>query len=179
MSFFFFLNRITHYKSIYFNSLQIHIYIYILEREKKISYQVNMNHYLYPKGYHPSIGTKEELQCFKNHPLGTKPFQKFITITKKFSRKLLTRSWSIKLSVELAIERSWLVKLLVELTTTFRTNSFDILIGKKFLNLNFTLLFYTNDILSKLRYHFYTLSLYILIYRTKFLQSYSFSHIYW
>ena len=155
----------THYKSIYFNSLQIHIYIYIyiFEREKKISYQVNMNHYLYPKGYYPSIGTNKELQCFKKHPLGAKPFQKFITITKKFNRKLLSQSRLTKLGVELAIERSQLVEPVVELTATFRTNSFNTLIGQKFLNLNFTLLFYTNDILSKLIYHFYTLSLYTYI----------------
>ena len=127
-----------------------------------------MNHYLYPKGYYPSIGTNKELQRFKKHPLDAKPFQKYITFTKKFNRKLLSQSQSIKLGVELTIERSQLVELVVELTTTFRTNSFNTSIGQNFLNLNFTLLFYTNDILSKLIYHFYTLSLYIPIYRTKF-----------
>ena len=29
-----------------------------------IIYQVNMNRYLYPKGYFPSIGTNGEFKCF-------------------------------------------------------------------------------------------------------------------
>ena len=32
--------------------------------ERMIIYQVNMNRYLYPKGYFPSIGTKGESKCF-------------------------------------------------------------------------------------------------------------------
>ena len=41
-----------------------------------INYQVNMNHYLYPKGYHPSKGTNGELQHFKNTSTRYKAFSK-------------------------------------------------------------------------------------------------------
>ena len=61
----------------------------LLEREKNISYQVNMNHYLYQKGYDPSKGINGELQHFKKSLLGTKPFQKFRMVTKKFIKKTI------------------------------------------------------------------------------------------
>ena len=138
-----------------------------------------MNHYLYPKGYYSSIDINWRVMTFqkkKKSPLGTKPFQKFITVTRKTVYRDLDRSnlvsrcnWEILIGQD-AVEKSWSVEIVVKQIEA----SFNILIDQnsildqsRILNFEFLLYHFTQMIYSPNLYIIITTyPFYIFIYTT-------------